>query len=166
MKPASSRGRSNRTGMTLVELLFLLLLLATVLRVAIPQMQLRALRSQGAPLAEAIIQVGEAAVRFQAEAGSWPPDSAPGEVPSGLASYLPAGFSFQGDGFYLDWDHWYLPHGVPEQPRPSTLVGISIVVDQPGLGEVLKERLDNRFPSISLHGKYLFLLDLREGEDI
>ncbi|MEX2526517.1 MAG: hypothetical protein WEA09_02670 [Gemmatimonadota bacterium] len=156
----------GRKGMTVVELLFSLLLLATVLRVAIPQMQLRAVMSRASPLAEAIVQVGAAAVRFQAESGAWPPDSAPGEVPTGLMAHLPPGFTFQGDGFDMDWDHWYLPNGVPEQPRPSSLVGISIVMDDPALGTVLQELLEDRFPSISLPGKYMFLLDLRERDDI
>lgn len=166
MKSEPARLRWNQKGMTLVELLFLLLLLATVLRVVIPQIQFSDLTSQGTPLAEAIIQVGEAATRFQAEVGAWPADAAPGEVPSELTPYLPPGFSFQGDGFYMDWDHWYLPDGVPEQPRPSSLVGISIVMTEPGLGVVVQELLIPHFPSISLPGKYMFLLDLQEGERI
>lgn len=166
MKPDPGRVTSNRKGMTLVELLLVLLLLATVLRVVIPQMQFRARTARGMPVAQAIIQVSEAAARFQAEAGVWAPDSGAGEVPSEFAAYLPPDFSFQGDGFYLDWDHWYLPNGVPEQPRPSSLVGISVVVDEPRLGAVVQELLGDRFPSISLHGKYMFLLDLREGDDV
>jgi hypothetical protein len=62
-------------------------------------------------------------------------------VPPELVQYLPDNYSFLRDGYQLDFENWNLPGGLPGDPGTRTLIGVSIVVDDPNLGGALSELL-------------------------
>jgi hypothetical protein len=82
-----------------------------------------------------------AALNYHAEHLSWPGESSEGDVPTGLAEFLPDGFSFAGDGYTLDYENWSLPGGLPSDPSTRTLIGVSVTTDDDALGNALVELL-------------------------
>lgn len=64
-----------------------------------------------------------------------------GSIPSGLDTYLPDNYSFVKDGYQLDYENWALPSGLPSDPSASRLIGVSVTVDDPTMGNALLEFL-------------------------
>jgi len=60
-------------------------------------------------------------------------------VPTGLVDMLPANFSFDRERYQLDWEHWILPGGMPDDPSVRGLIGISITTSARALGIALMD---------------------------
>ena len=85
--------------------------------------------------------VGVTTQNYQANAHTWPAETSAGTVPPELVAYLPDGYSFDRDGYQIDFENWSLPGGLPGDPGTTTLIGVSVVVDDPLLGNALVELL-------------------------
>jgi hypothetical protein len=97
---------SRRGGATSGDVLLALAGVALVAALSYPRLE-RALMWRAAAAARADVEaVSAAAAAFRDEAGGWPPPTEPGVVPPGLAAHLPDGFSFQKDGYILEWGCW------------------------------------------------------------
>ena len=119
------RGADRRVGVLIGLLTF-----AIVVRVALPQIVELWVQARAEAIRDEVEAVRQAAQRFNDDRGRWPADAGLGETPSDLAPFLPTDFSFQGDGYRLDWEHWTLPAGLPTDPTVTTLVGISITTNR------------------------------------
>lgn len=136
----TSRSR-DRLGFTIVELLVVLVLMSIVTRIALPTVHEARLRAHAAEALGDLRAVEAAARAYHADTGIWPAESSPGAVPPELAGYLPEGFAFTFDEYRLDWETWTLPEGLPSDPSPGVLVGVSIVTDREALGLAVAELL-------------------------
>ena len=143
--PRSARRRpdARRGGFTLVELLVTAAIVGILAGLAIPNMKNVLLRARAAEVAGDMDVVRVATQNYQANAHTWPPETSAGTVPPELVPYLPAGYSFARDGYQLDFENWSLPGGLPGDPGTTTLIGVSVVVDDPLLGNALIELLGN-----------------------
>lgn len=103
--------------------------LALVLALAWPRAG-KALLARRAAAVEADVEaVRAAAEALRAEQGGWPEPADPGVVPPDLAGRLPAGLSFQGAGFVLDWERWEIVEPPPPEAAPKE--GFAVPPDSP-----------------------------------
>jgi hypothetical protein len=58
-----------------------------------------------------------------------------------LNGYLPDGFSFQGNGFELKYEHFNLPGGLPGDPNTTQLIAVSVTVETEELSNAVVELL-------------------------
>jgi hypothetical protein len=157
-------GIHARLGAAIAGNVFLLLALVSLAgAVAYPWMQRRDSQHQIELVIADVARVRAAAEGFLGQEDRWPrDDAAPGTIPTELVPALPAAFSFDREGYLLDWERWdaVIPttmpgEGEPEQedaglmadsiarpqePRTRGLGGITVVSSDPGLrGALLRE---------------------------
>jgi prepilin-type N-terminal cleavage/methylation domain-containing protein len=146
-RPAPHRARrtpgARRAGFTLVELLVVVAIVGILAGLAIPNMKNVLLRARAAEVAGDMDVVRVATQSYQANSHVWPAETSAGAIPPELVPYLPEGYSFARDGYQLDFENWYLAGGLPGDPSTTTLIGVSVVVDDPLLGNALAELLGN-----------------------
>jgi type II secretory pathway pseudopilin PulG len=108
---------------------------------AIPNMRNVLLRARATELVGDMEVVRVAAQNFNGDNHSWPGEAAAGAVPPELVPYLPDSYSFNRNGYDLDYENWSLPGGLPGDPGTHTLIGVSVVVADPLLGNALVDVL-------------------------
>ena len=99
-------GRRNRHGFTLVELLVVVLIIAILTTIAVPNIR-RVLMKARAAEAVGDLQVLRVAVfSYLGDKQEWPPDASVGVVPAGLAPYLPDGWNMTKESYVMNYDNW------------------------------------------------------------
>ena len=137
----SERGRrrgspslmSDRRGMTLVELLIVLVIISIVVAIAQPNLQKAVMKARAASIIGDLQVVRVAVLNFQADNHRWPGDRSRGQVPPDLEPYLPEGFAFTTPLYTLDFDNW-------SDTGPFD-VGVSVITPNQTLGWTLLEML-------------------------
>ncbi len=148
----------DQRGFTLVELLTVVLILSIVTRIAIPRVQEVRVRAQAAQALGDFRVIEHAAQEYLADNNQPPPDAATGVVPTGLESSL-GGFTFNKPGYQLDWENWVLPGGLPKHPETRVLLGVSISIDNPVLGNAIVGLVGINRAHHTLGNKYTFILE-------
>ena len=129
----------GRGGFTLIEMMIVAAIVGILAGLAIPNLRTMIYRARAAEMAGDMEVVRVAALSYNAEHHTWPGESAMGAIPSGLADFLPENYSFVKDGYRLDYENWPLPSGLPHDPGANALIGVSVVVDDPAMGNALFE---------------------------
>jgi prepilin-type N-terminal cleavage/methylation domain-containing protein len=139
--PSRGRADARRGGFTLVELLVVAAIVGILAGLAIPNLRTVLMRARATEIAGDMDVVRTAVLSYNGYRHTWPAESAAGVIPGGLEEYLPDGYSFQRNGYQLDYENWSLPGGLPGDPRTRTLIGVSVVVEDPNLSNALLEFL-------------------------
>lgn len=159
--PGSGRdvpGMRRRGGFTLVELLVVAAIVGILTGLAIPNMRNILLRARATELVGDMEVVRIATQNYNGDNHTWPAEAAAGAVPPELVGYLPDGYSFNRDGYDLDYENWSLPGGLPGDPGTHTLIGVSVVVTDLTLGNALVELLGNSI-IFSVGGTHTVVID-------
>lgn len=155
---ARRRGSSNQAGFALVELLIVVLFLAILARVAIPGYQSLLLQERAAQALGDIKAVRLAAFSYNVQTEKWPADARKGVLPPELRPYLPEGFSFQREGYFLDWENWTLPDGKPKHEGTAVLLGVSVATEDAALGQALVNLVGEAIARFTISDHYTFIL--------
>lgn len=160
--PEPRRPRSldgERHGFTLVEVLTVAVVMGTLVRIAIPNFHEIVLKARAAEVLGDFDVVRVAVENYHADHLQWPEDTYTGQIPDGLAEYLPEGFSFFGAGYSLDWENWVLPGGLPQAPNVQAILGISVVTGDRELGQAMVDLLGGAMAHYTLGESYTFVVE-------
>ncbi len=141
----------------MVEVMTVMLLMSIVIRIAIPQMQEILTRARATEIRATFDVVEDAAIRITVQNNPWPEDVVAGVVPPELRASLPPGFSFERDGYLLDWENWVLPQGMPGDSTVRRLIGISVTTPDRSLGLALMDMIPQS-AKFTLGETYTFIL--------
>jgi len=140
----TSRARgvnSRRGGFTLVEIMIVAAVVGILAGLAVPNLRTMLYKARAVEIAGEMNVVRVAAQNYNGDHLTWPAEATTGSIPPGLAEFLPENYSFQKDGYQLDYENWALPSGLPGDPNARALIGISVVVDDAVMGNALVEFL-------------------------
>ena len=141
--PASERRsdrRSGRAGFSLIELLMAMSIVGILAGLMLPNLRVMTFRARATEVAADVDVVSVATSQFNADQFTWPVEVGQGTIPPELNGYLPEGFSFQGNGYTLDYD-FLSPVVVPGDPSTSQLIAVSVLVDSDELSNAVMELL-------------------------
>ncbi len=151
--------RGDRRGFTIVEGVTVMLIVSVLTRIAIPQVQEVRVRAQAAQVLGDFRAVELAVENYRGVFHQPPADAGTGMVPPGLEDYLQDGFTFVKPAYQLDWENWVLPGGLPKHPETRVLLGVSISVGDPLLGNAIVQLVGVNRTHYTLGNKYTFILE-------
>jgi type II secretory pathway pseudopilin PulG len=111
---------------------------------AIPNMRNMTFRARATSVVGDFDALGLAVMNYNANAHAWPAETPSGTVPPELVGFLPAGFSFAGNGYELDYEYMALPLGIPGDPNATLLIGASVTAVDDRLSNGIAELLGGR----------------------
>lgn len=136
-------GDPRRGGFTLIELLVVAAIVGILAGLAIPNLRTMLTRARAVEVAGDLEVVRVAALSYNGDYHTWPSEATLGSPPTELTDYLPDNFSFDGEGYQLDYENWTLPSGLPSDPSARQLIGVSVAADEDELGNAVAEFLGN-----------------------
>ncbi len=138
----------DRRGVTLVELLVVVLIVSVLAAIAQPQLAAVITKARAADAISDMQVVRVAIYNYQSDQQAWPSDVSRGIIPPGLDVYLPAGFDLTMEDYTLDYDYW---GGSP------FLVGVTLITSDSTLGRTALEMLAS--PKWSSEDKYTWVIE-------
>lgn len=148
----------SRPGVSLIELMIGMLLVAILARIAMPAYERITIRAHAAAALGDIQAVRAAVYSYNADTNAWPPDTGPGVTPPELEPYLGEGFSFEREQWQLDWENWVLPDGTPKHPGTGVLLGVSITTQDDLLGATIEDLVGSSTAHYTLGDNYTFVM--------
>ena len=143
----------------MIEMITVAVVMGTLVRVALPNLHDALLNARAAEVVTEFETVRLAVLSYRSNHAQWPEDAYVGQIPSGLAEFLPEDFDFIGAGYRLDWENWVLPSGLPQHPETDLLLGISIVTEDAELGYAVVDFLGGEMAHYTLGTSYTFVID-------
>ena len=152
-----ARPDARRGGFSLIELLMAVSIVGILAGLAIPNLRAMTFRARATEVAADIEVVRVSTLEFNGDQFQWPAEVATGVVPPELNGYLPEGFSFQGNGYELDYERIT---GVilPGDPNTNQLIGVAVTADDEQLSNAIVELLGGAI-LYSSGMKHTFVID-------
>ena len=139
--------RGRRGGFTFVELLISMIIVGCLSAIAVPKYIDLKRRANTTKVIGDFQAVRVAVMSFYADSSYFPMEAGPGVTPNNLQKYLPINFSFSRQEWTLDYENWELGQG-PGFTNSSALIGVTIICNDPALGETTSRLLGN-VPQVS-----------------
>ncbi len=136
-----ARPDGRRGGFSLVELLMAVSIVGILAGLAIPNMRNMTFRARATTVAADIEVLRLATLQYNADRNAWPPETGPGVVPTELSGFLPDGFSFDGNGYQLDYENLSFPGGLPGDPTTTQLIAAAVTTADSQLANAIAELL-------------------------
>ena len=143
----------------MIEVVTVAVVMGTLVRIALPNFHEVLLTARAAEVVGHFETVRVAVLNYHAEHLEWPGDAYVGQIPDGLAEFLPDNYSFNRAGYRLDWENWVLPSGLPAHPETGVLVGISVSTEDSELGYAVVDLLGGTMAYYTLGTNYTFVLE-------
>ncbi len=138
---SGSRTLAHRGGFSLIELLMAVSIVGILAGLAIPNLRNMVFRARATTVAADLEVVRVSTLQYNADNNAWPGEADTGLVPPELTGFLPDGFSFQGDGYELDFENIPLPFGLPGDPNTTQLIGVAVTAGDDRLSNGIAELL-------------------------
>jgi prepilin-type N-terminal cleavage/methylation domain-containing protein len=152
-----NRRDQRRGGFSLIELLMAVSIVGILAGLAIPNLRNVTWRARATEVAGDIEVVRVSTNQFNADRFAWPLEVGQGVIPADLDEFLPEGFSFQGDGYELDFER-LSPVVVPGDPNTTQLIAVAVVIETDELSNAVVELLGNSI-LYSVGRKHTFIID-------
>ena len=139
---------NDRRGVTLVELLVVILIISIIAAIAQPQLTQVIVKARGVDVISEMQAVRMAVYTYQTERNDWPTNGLKGAVPPGLGGYLPQNFKFENEDYTLKYENW---GGSPY------MVGITFITSDPTLGLTVLDMMSP--PKWNSGDKYTWVIE-------
>lgn len=123
----------NRRGFTLVELVVVVLVIALLAALAQPNLQKAIIKARAAEAVSTLQVVRVAVLNYHGDHHVYPADVSRGQVPKGLAPYMPTGFSLTQKYYTVDYDNW--------SAQSQGFVGLTIITTDALIGNEMVNML-------------------------
>ena len=148
---------ARQRGFTLIEVLIVVVIVATLARIAIPNYQRIKRKAEAAAVIGDFQAVRVAAFEYNADTHAWPEDQNRGVRPPELEPYLEGQVDFDPGRYMLDWENWMLPDGTPSNPGTGAMIGVSLVTQDEALGQEVLNLLGESASAFTLADHYTYI---------
>ncbi len=151
-----NRRTHRRGGFSLIELLMAMSILGILAGLVLPNLRNVTWRARAVEVASDVDVVGVSVNQYNADQSAWPAEAGLGEIPPGLEPFLPVGFSFQRNGYTLDFER-LAPISVPGDPSITQLIAVAVVVETDELSNAVLQLLESSI-LYSVGRKHTFMI--------
>ena len=137
-------GFSDRRGVTLIELLTVLVVVGILANIAMPLFRDVTQKADAAKVISDYHVIQLAGYSYFAANNQFPPTGLEGQVPAQLVPFLPEGFRFTYKDATYRWRRYSLPSGPPGGGAQPWVVALTVRSPDP----ILLQALDNQFRGI------------------
>jgi prepilin-type N-terminal cleavage/methylation domain-containing protein len=146
----------TRRGFTFVEIMLAMVIVGLLSTIAVPKYLDLKRRASTTNIIADFQVVRVALLNYYGDSSSFPPESGAGDIPPGLAHYLPEGFTFKRKAWTLDYENWGLAPTSGPNGEPA-LIGLTVRSDDPVLVETTSRVLGN-VPQLVFGDSYTFVI--------
>ena len=146
----------RRRGFMLVELMLVLSIAAILVRISVPVAATFMLKAHASRVVGDYNTMRAAAYAYFTDHSAWPPDAGPGEVPTGLAPYLPRDFSLTRQRYTLEWERW---DGASALGFTGSVAGVSIHTGDAQLAGMVVRMMGGSTPHWTLADRWTFAVE-------
>jgi len=146
----------GRQGFTFVELLMAMTIVGILSAVVVPKFTEMKRRATATQILGDFGVMRHAAMTFYVDSGYFPREAPGGELPANLATYLPAGFEMQKQGWSMDYENWTMTTGTVFT-NTGVAIGVSFTIPDERLGHTAMKLVGNA-PAFTVGTKYTFLI--------
>lgn len=139
---------TDRRGLTLTELLIVMLIVSILAAIAVPQLNDIIVKARAADAISDMQVIRVAVYGYQTDQHAWPSDVERGIIPPGLEDYLPEGFDLVQDDYILDYENW---------GGSLFAVGVTLVTADTVLGRTALDMLAS--PKWNVGDKYTWVIE-------
>ncbi len=148
----------NRRGVTLIELLTVLVVIGILANVALPLYRNVAEKADAAKVMSDYNAVKVAAFSYFSEHNTFPASGPSGVVPPTLVDFLPEGFKFTYGNATYRWRRWALPNGAPGGGTQQWVLGFTVASPNPFLLRAIERQYKGRITQ-SVNGQLTIVID-------
>jgi len=123
------RPGGHRGGFTLVELAMVVLIIALLAAIGLPNFQRAVVRARATEAIAELQVIRVAVMGYLGEHHQYPADVNRGQVPDGLGPYLPEGYTFTTEYYTIDYDNW--------SGKDPGFVGLSVITTDAEIGAMM-----------------------------
>lgn len=142
----------TRRGFSYVELLVALTVIGIITRIAVPRMWEVRKRAQSRSAVADVRVIRDALLSHQTDRGAFPGEAPAGTIPSGLQSFLPAGFAFTRDDYTLNYEYW-----AASGPSPA-MIGVAVETNDSTLANEVRKLGASGLPHLLVGNRTIFIL--------
>lgn len=124
---------TDRKGFTLVELVVVVLVIALLAALAQPNLQKAIIKARAAEAVSTLQVVRVAVLNYHGDHHTYPKDVGRGQIPAGLAAYMPTGFSLTQKYYTVDYDNW--------STKSQGFVGLTVITKDALIGNEMVDML-------------------------
>jgi prepilin-type N-terminal cleavage/methylation domain-containing protein len=147
----------RRAGFTFVEILTSMIIVAILAGIVIPKTGDFIKRAKAAAVVADIAAIRQNMEDFYNDSSRYPASGAMGQVPAGLAHYLPLNFSFVKPDYQLEYDNWTVTTSVSGVPAEVRLIGVTVQTGDARLGQLVMALLSLE-PHFQAGDEYTFIV--------
>lgn len=148
----------NRRGVTLIEMLIVVVVMGILARFALPRVEDARRRAVAATIVSELNVIRDAAYHYNADLALWPLNTAVGKVPAGLSTYLVGGLSWTPKTNYsYVWLLSGMTGGDPATGTNSSLMGPGVSTTDAALRSAVVKAFGNRPSYVSGNVAYLLI---------
>lgn len=150
--------RREQGGFTLVEMLITLSIIAVLVRVSMPAYQSVRRQAFAAQAAGDFNTIRAAAVAQYEATGNYAADAPMAIVPAGMASYLPAKFTFVRPAYQLDWEHFVVSDTSSSRPTSGQVMALTVAATDSLVGLQILHTLGSNCAHWSVGNAHTFVV--------
>jgi prepilin-type N-terminal cleavage/methylation domain-containing protein len=146
---------TRRVGLTLVELLITLTIVALLSSIAVPKYREMRRRATAAQMMGDFDAMRHATLSFFVDSQYFPAEVGNNEIPPGLKKYLPSGYEMKKPEWNMDYENWGTTGLI--YSKTGIVIGLSFTTADTSLGRTAMRLIGNA-PSFTVGDKYTFLI--------
>jgi prepilin-type N-terminal cleavage/methylation domain-containing protein len=156
-KAPHSRVRRSEVGMSLVELLVVMFIIAVLVTLAVPMYINFIRRGEAAKIVADFHSFETAVMQYNTDKDGFPPDRLAGQNVPELFTYLGDRIKYRGPRWQYDWENWIQADGSPLHPATGIAYGFTVETSDPRLVDALFRNFTGAFWA-TMPNRYTFAI--------